>query len=49
VVTYATVPPTGDEGVSYALHLAEITFPNWNGGPAPHGAQALAAARRCVT
>lgn len=40
--------PTGDE-VSYALHLAEIkSLTSWDGGPAPRGREALAAALQCV-
>lgn len=40
---------TSEGEISYALHLAEITSGDaWDGGPAPSGQQALAAAVTCV-
>jgi hypothetical protein len=50
-LTWVTDVHTNKDGeVTYALHLAEITSGTaWNGGPAPYGREALAAALTCVT
>ena len=48
-LTWVTDVRTVNGEVSYALHLAEITSgAAWNGGPAPYGREALAAALTCV-
>lgn len=49
-LTWITDVGVVDGEASYALHLAEITSGTaWDGGPAPYGREALAAALPCVT
>lgn len=49
-LTWITGARVVDGEASYALHLAEITSgAAWDGGPAPYGREALAAALSCVT